>query len=95
VAEKRGSLRCSICGNEWPNAERYQRCPICDEKTWYNKLGYPIDESEASELAGDTPLYPVGQRPLGNVRKDGVDIDRLAEEMRDWLDGASADDFAV
>jgi hypothetical protein len=100
-----GSWRCSICGINWPDEDRYageEACPVCAGDTWWDKSDAPdMSSAEAAELAGDVPeqshdkKYPVNSG-THRTRKEfdrEWEIEKQCEEMRDWLDGASADDF--
>lgn len=35
----KGSMRCTMCGIDYPT--HIDRCPVCDEETWYNKNSEP------------------------------------------------------
>jgi hypothetical protein len=100
-----GSWRCSICGTNWPDEDRYageEACPVCTGDTWWDKSDAPdMSSEEAAELAGDAPAEPSHDRkyPVNSKRRSRKEFDReweierQCEEMRDWLEGASADDF--
>lgn len=43
--------RCTTCGVDWPNANRYGTCPECEGRTDPMSNGNPLDEETARSRA--------------------------------------------
>jgi len=42
--------RCSRDDVNWPNADEFDRCPICDQPTWVTNNEAAISRAEAKKL---------------------------------------------
>lgn len=83
MSRKNVSRRCSTCALNWPDKDRYDPCPVCGGKTWFDRSDLPMTEAEARELAGDSS-EAAGSHPVN---------EGTVMAFRAWLETVSADDF--